>query len=210
LTSLRNFASHNKLSSEIIVVDDGSRDETSAEAQHLCDKLIKYQINMGTSYAFRKGAGVASGSYVVLLPADVYDLEIIKRFVQSLQEGADIVQASKRHRQSKIVGYTKVRWVVSNIYNFFIRKLFGVSFTDTDYAHAYRSENLRGVLPHCRINRAMGEAELNIRLYKKGAKYREVPCNVIHKGKGTVSLRTIFRATLDMFLLKVLLALGDE
>ena len=55
---------------EIIVVDDGSIDNTTKKAKIYADKIIKLKKRKGVSYARNAGAKVARGDLLVFLDAD--------------------------------------------------------------------------------------------------------------------------------------------
>ncbi|MCL7746158.1 glycosyltransferase family 2 protein [Halalkalibacter alkaliphilus] len=57
--------------SEIIVVDDGSKDQTKAAAEKYADKVISYSTNKGKGYAMQLGWRSAQGEYIVCLDADL-------------------------------------------------------------------------------------------------------------------------------------------
>lgn len=85
---------------EMLVIDDGSQDNTSAICQEYCDvdnrvKLIKTP-NHGVSHARNLGLKSAKGEYIGFLDADdVVDPDYISRIVRKLEEAdADIVGAT--------------------------------------------------------------------------------------------------------------------
>lgn len=82
---------------EILVVNDGSTDESSAKAQEALNEykgdgyLMDYGENQGVASAVNHGLNVASGEYVVLLGSDDYFYTDV--FKQALKEldGTDLV-----------------------------------------------------------------------------------------------------------------------
>ena len=74
LLELRNWLSSNEPSAEIVFVDDGSSDGTSAEASKALagapHQLIRHESNRGIGAALKTGVRAAKGTWVTFLPAD--------------------------------------------------------------------------------------------------------------------------------------------
>ena len=93
LTELRQL---NGRRTEIIVVDDGSRDQTAQVAQAHGARVICLPQNRGKGAALREGFQAATGRFLVQIDADRQFLtQEIERLVQPLMEGADIVFGSR-------------------------------------------------------------------------------------------------------------------
>ena len=72
---LRVAAQH-PLIGEVIVIDDGSRDETSERVRRFPTvKLLRNETNRGKSYSLARGIGAARFEYIILLDADLAGLE---------------------------------------------------------------------------------------------------------------------------------------
>ena len=90
------------LTYEILVVNDGSADETLAKARrYACKnghvKVVSYSKNVGKGYAVKTGFMNAIGSVVIFADSDMeIDLRTISKYLDALKYG-DIVIASKRH-----------------------------------------------------------------------------------------------------------------
>lgn len=81
---------------ELIVVDDGSSDESFQWLQSRSDPRIKVfrQVNAGSSAARNRGLGIAQGTYIAFLDADdTWETSFLARMVGALQERPDAVLA---------------------------------------------------------------------------------------------------------------------
>ena len=92
---------------EIVLVNDGSRDETLAlmRALHRADPriaVINLSRNFGKEIATTAGLDHASGEAVVVIDADLQDPpELIPEMVAAWREGFDVVYAQRRHREGE-------------------------------------------------------------------------------------------------------------
>jgi len=98
---------------ELIVVNDGSRDDTAAVAARLCQQhpevvLLDLSRNFGKEAAMTAGLEAAHGDAVVLMDADgQHPVELLPQMVSHWRNGLDVVYAVRRHRQdqSKLHGW---------------------------------------------------------------------------------------------------------
>jgi glycosyltransferase involved in cell wall biosynthesis len=129
---------------EVVVVDDGSRDETARVLQGLQDRhpflrVVSHRRQRGIADALRSAAAIALGDLFVFYPADLQYLpEDIPSLVAPILSGeADIVTGTRQGRYEKAF--------VSGIYNALCRRLFGVPVTDLNSVKAYRREVMENV-----------------------------------------------------------------
>ena len=103
INSLNNFFVNNPYSGEVILVDDGSTDNSIELLQGLQFgnydiKLLKLSKNFGAQAAVRAGIKHATGDYITFLPADLQDpLDLIDRSLEIVKEKeSDIVYAFRK------------------------------------------------------------------------------------------------------------------
>ncbi|MFQ6096688.1 MAG: glycosyltransferase, partial [Armatimonadota bacterium] len=102
------FIRRNELSAEVIVVDDGSDDETLKIAQEVAARhdnvrTLFHWPNRGKGYAVRRGMLNARGRYRMFLDVDLATpIEETGRMLSALEEGADVVVGSRHLSESRI------------------------------------------------------------------------------------------------------------
>lgn len=81
---------------EVIVVDDGSSDETDRIARSFGAKVVSNPYSMGNGAAVKQGVRAAGGDVVVLMDADgQHDPALIGRLLDRLDEGFDMVVGAR-------------------------------------------------------------------------------------------------------------------
>ena len=130
---------------ELVVIDDGSRDDSPAILQRLATqhpflRVVTHRSQRGIADALKSGADAAAGRVLVFWPADLQYLPAdIPGLVTPVLAGeADIVTGTKQGHYDKRF----VSWV----YNGLCRWLFGVRVTDLNSVKAYRRE-IMNVVP---------------------------------------------------------------
>ena len=114
----------NKMSYEIVFVDDGSKDNTVKEIQKLQSKhdnirLAKLSRNFGSHAAILAGLSITSGDVATIISADLQDPpEIIIQMLEKWQNGADSVIAVREDREESFI-----QKFFSNTYYRIMRKI---------------------------------------------------------------------------------------
>lgn len=126
--------------SEIIIVNDGSSDQTGKItndlASQLCEVRALHQKNQGIGGAFRAGASIAEGDYLMLWPADMKPLvSDLAPYLAALGP-TDAVIGYRRRR----VGYNPLMLLNAWLYPRLVARLFGLKLRDVNWIHAYRRE----------------------------------------------------------------------
>ena len=192
---------------EIIVVDDGSSDNTHRQAARVNSKtdrvqVVKSKSHQGKGSALKYGFQFAKGNLVVFLDADL-DLhpEQLSYFFDIMEKRkADVVIGSKRHPESK-VDYPKRRRVLSFVYHIIIFVLFRLAITDTQVGlKLFRYQVLKKILPRVLIKKYAFDLELLVNASHLGYKVAEAPIVLNFAGTnhwGGIDLRSIYRIWLD-------------
>jgi glycosyltransferase involved in cell wall biosynthesis len=133
------FAANAGVRYEVVVVDDGSVDDTWSVLQRLQSqyaflRAVRHRTRRGIADALRTGYLHSSGAVLVFYPADLqFKPEDIPRLVAPiLGDSADMVTGFKEGKYEKAF--------VSGIYNSLSRALFHVPVKDLNSVKAYRRE----------------------------------------------------------------------
>lgn len=130
ISSLNTFFENKPYSAEVILVDDGSSDNSIQllESQifgHYDIKLIKLSKNFGAQAAVRAGIKYATGDYITFLAADLQDpLDLIDRSLEIIREkNTDIIYAFRKTTNNSFFEST-----FSKFYAFMMKKFVNPKF----------------------------------------------------------------------------------
>ncbi len=188
---------------EVVLVADGSPDDTVAEASRVGSsriRIVSYSDNAGKGFALRRGWEAARGELVVFIDADMeLHPRAIRRFLTMLRENrCDIVVGSKRHPDS-LVSYPLFRRAQSFAYQALVRVLFDLSVTDTQTGlKAFRRDVLAEVMPLVLVKRFAFDVELLALAWHFGfRRICEAPVELNYKFESTTNLRAVYQVLWD-------------
>ncbi len=168
---------------EIVVVDDGSQDNTLAKAKRYAGKnghvkVVSYVNNAGKGFAVKTGFMNSNGNIVVFADSDMeIDLNVISEYIDALKHG-DIVIASKRHSNSQ-VKVPLSRRILSEGFNGLVRLLTGVPLKDTQSGlKAMKKSAFINIFPRLAVKRYAFDVELLAVANLYGLKVVEMPVNI--------------------------------
>jgi glycosyltransferase involved in cell wall biosynthesis len=205
LTGLHRDLRSLSLNYEIVVVDDGSTDNTYELLRKIAAdnegklRIVRMDRNRGKGEAFRKGYNESRGHYVFLRDADLETPQSL--FINYLQriKDADVVIASKRHPESE-VAYGYFRSFLSRGFNQLVNVLFNLGLDDTQCGFKlFRREVLNEIMPRLLLKRYAFDVELLVNVKKRGFKGITAPIVIRNLRERPMKIREIFKMALDLF-----------
>lgn len=180
---------------EIVVVDDGSKDNTWPILQDLMRRIpeLKPVQNLGQhgfGRAIQCGLKNFSGDAVVIMMADESDdCRDVVRYWKELAAGIDCVFGSRFIKGGGTIDYPMVKYVLNRMANFFLRVLFVMRLNDTTNAFkAYRREVIEGcqpiLSPHFNIT-----VELPLKAMVRGFTWTSIPITWRNRRTGVAKLK---------------------
>jgi len=190
---------------EVIVVSDGSIDETAARlSQARADlgfRLIHYDRNLGKGYAVKAGALAARGEWIALIDADLdLDPASVPSFLEvARREQLDFAIGSKRHPDS-VVEYPRSRRIASWWYQQLNRLLFQLDVRDTQVGlKVFHRRVVEDVFPLLLVKQFAFDLELLAVATALGyGRIEEQPIRLEYRFSGSaLGSRTVARALWD-------------
>lgn len=211
---LLKLANSSKVKLEIIVVNDGSNEETSRTLQSIAksDKVIILDnlLNVGKGYSLRRGIAESKGHIVGYLDSDgEIDIANIFTYYEFLSRNSHVfaLVGSKTHVESNI-SYPPLRSLMSKGFHFLVWLTFSIPLKDTQTGFKlFQGTELRNINRKCISNRYIFDVEVIYYALKEGKILEEIPVNIIHKLSSTINVRSIILMIWDLFTLRIKLAL---
>ncbi len=182
IMSVSNFLVEANLAGEIIIVDDGSTDDTSQRAiqydvpDPVSFKIIRYEKHRGKGYAVRMGIGDSRGDYVMFLDSGGnVPPSYISRGMDMIKAGkCEIAMGSRKLPDSKIHKHLSLhRRISSFLFRKWVKLYLNIPrhLTDTQCGFKiYKGDIGRKLYQHCQSEGFLFDLEIILRAQK--AKYR--------------------------------------
>jgi glycosyltransferase involved in cell wall biosynthesis len=211
-TWIEKVMTANKLTYELIFINDGSTDNSWKVIQDLQKKSpnihgIRFRRNYGKSPALYCGFAKAQGDVVITMDADLQDSpdEIPELFRMIKEDGYDLVSGWKKKRYDNKL----TKNIPSKIYNATARKISGLKLHDMNCGlKAYRNEVIKNI-------EVYGEMHRYIPYLAKNAGFTNIGEKVVehHKrqfGKSKFGIERFVNGYLDLFSLWFLNKFGKQ
>ena len=210
--SLRRATAYlkDRWSYEIIVVDDGSADQTvetivRLQAQDPALRLLCNGKNRGKGYAVTRGALEATGRYILCTDADlVYPLDLIERFADKLREGYDmaigsrVVEGSLYAMHPRHFPYIYQRHMVGRVFIWVVHRVLDLPITDTQCGFKlFRHEAAQAIFRRVKLTSFAFDVETLLIARRLGYRIAEMPVYYRYDGEG--SSVQLLRDSLKMF-----------
>ena len=185
----------NQVPHEIVVVDDGSKDQTWPVLQKLQAKIptlrpVQNPGAHGFGRAITFGLRHCTGDAVVIMMADESDdAREAVRYWKLLNEGWDCVFGSRFVTGGGTIGYPKAKLLLNRLANFFIRAIFAIPLNDTTNAFkAYRRKVILGceplIAPHFNLT-----VEIPLKAIVRGYSWTVMPITWRNRRFGEAKLK---------------------
>jgi len=188
---------------EVILVDDGSRDDTWTQIQAAAAdprvRGLRLGRNVGQTAAMMAGFDHAQGRVVVSLDGDLQnDPRDIPALIAKLDEGYDLVCGWRRQRQDKLLLRKVPSWVANRL----IRRLTGVPITDNGCSlKAYRRDLLNRISLYAEQHRFIPALSASV-----GARITEMPVrhHARRFGESKYGISRTVKVLVDLLTLKMI------
>jgi dolichol-phosphate mannosyltransferase len=180
---------------EIVVVDDGSSDETWEILQKIREHVpnlnpIQNTGDHGFGRAVVLGLNQMRGDAVVIMMADESDdCRDVVRYWRMLNEGFDCVFFFFFCKGGGVIDYSRVKLVLNRLANYFLKVLFNLKLNDTTNAFkAYRRNVIDGcrplIAPHFNLT-----VELPLKAIVRGYSWTIIPITWRNRRTGAPKLK---------------------
>ena len=177
---------------ELIVVDDGSSDDTEAvakrafaSARKIDARVITYQANRGKGYAVRCGLLACQAPVAVFTDADLSTpITETPKLVMPIEQGEFDLTFGSRALDRRLIGIHQPwrREQGGRVFNLIVRLATGLPFWDTQCGFkAFRMSACRPILEAATIDRFGFDVELLYVAHLAGLRLKEIPVRWDHK-----------------------------
>lgn len=177
---------------ELILVDDGSTDETAATATKLLapfphHRVVNHAVNQGKGAAVRTGVASARGDAIAYMDADMaIDPRAVPLLLDALVDH-DIAVGSRALSDSMVETTYLVRSLMGHIFNRMVTAGTGLGLRDTQCGFkAFRAPVARLIFGLVATDRFAFDVELLLRAHRLGLRIAEIPVQWRHVEGSTV------------------------
>lgn len=211
LLEARDYFRARGRSVELIAVDDGSSDGTSALVRRLAEdtpelRLIRLPANRGKGYAVRTGVVNARGRRVLFADADgATPISEIERLDAALDEGADVAIGSRALESLEVQVRARIhRRVMGRCFHLLVQLLTVDGIRDTQCGFKlFRAEAAHDLFSRMRMDGFSFDVEVLLMARRGGWRIAEVPVNWAHQPGSRVNLVTdSVRMAADLFAIR--------
>lgn len=198
-----------KLNLMITVVDDSSPDGTAEmvkKLQEKYDNIVLFvrpkKLGLGTAIisAFRSVLSLKNQpDYIITMDADYsHNPQDLPRLIRAARSGCDLVIGSRYCEGGRIIGWHRMRWLISRVANFIASAIVGTRIRDcTSGLRCYSKRCVKTVLPNLHSQTYEIQIETVKQARLQGFRVREIPITFENRKRGKSKLT---RAEFQCFL----------
>lgn len=197
LQSIDRYLESRKIVAEVLVVVDGSPDDTAQVVRNYALRMpyirvIEHTVNRGKGHAVRVGLSEAAGEYVLFMDADgSTSIDHTDALLEKLASGADVVVGSRRVAGADIhIHQSKYRELSGSLGNILIRSVLGLwRYPDTQCGFkGFTRESAHALARLMTVDRFGFDFELLALASKLRYRIVQLPVRWMNDGASTVSL----------------------
>ncbi len=188
-----------KLSAELIIVDDGSSDKTAETGEKVCTefpdvqtKVIRYEKNRGKGFAVKTGLLASNADIAIFSDADLSTpIDELPKLVEPIQKGEYDLTFGSRALDRSLIGERQPwrREQGGKVFNLIVRTLTGLPFWDTQCGFkAFNMKKFRPLLNVMQIERFGFDVEFLFVANLHKLKLKEIPVRWNHDERTKVSV----------------------
>jgi len=211
LQSIKTYFENKDIAYEVVIVNDGSKDDTAQVIASYQNKLpnlvfIDRKENKGKLFSVQEGLLKASGQFRLFTDADgATPIDSLDKFWEHLRANEHIIIGSRDLAQSKIEKHQpKIKEFLGDMGNYLIQftlDLHGIKDTQCGFK-VLSQEVVEKIVPQMRAIRWGGDFEILALGKKMGYKIVEVPITWIDSGQSTVGIGGYLQTLKELFQVK--------
>jgi dolichyl-phosphate beta-glucosyltransferase len=216
LAAIHSYVKGRSLQAEVIVIDDGSADDTAAAAERVASEQrisslrVVRQPNQGKGAAVRTGVFAATGDVIVMTDADMSTpISEMPKLIDAINRGCDVAIGSRyRDRALLAVRQPLYREAAATLYNRAVQAFLVPGIRDTQCGFkAFRRGAARTLFQPLVIQGFAFDVEILYRARRLGMSIEEVPVRWRDEAGSTVQpIKHAITSTLSLIKIKVLLS----
>lgn len=193
INEITNALEEEQIEYEILVIDDGSTDNTFEIVKNINNpsvECIRNNEDNGFGRAVRLGLQNFSGDAVAIMMADRSDSpKDLVKYWKTLQKGTECVFGSRFIKGAKVIDYPIIKLIFNRIVNTMILYAFNIKCNDvTNAFKMYRRQVIEGckplISPHFNLT-----VEIPLKAIVRGYDYKTVPISWKNRTKGVAKLK---------------------